>query len=78
MARSLRAEIRAAGIRLDPDAELRDCDQVVKCVAYGIANRRLTTPLPGMLLEALETFDDLVHYANLRNAQEDRGEVWTG
>jgi hypothetical protein len=63
-------------VNLEASSELRDCDTAARLVAFAIVQDDLATSLPEGLLESIETFDDLAHYANVRRSQEHKDEIW--
>jgi len=75
--RSLRAELESLGLRVGPAVELADCDAATRLAAYAIAQDEVSEALPDALLDALDTFADLAHFANVRRSQEGRPEDWT-
>lgn len=75
--RSIRSELAAAGLAVG-DTELAQCDMATRMAAFGLIETDLDAALPEDLLEAVETFDDLAHFGNVRRAQAGRTEVWTG
>jgi hypothetical protein len=74
--RSIRGELAAAGLTVG-GAELAQCDMATRMAAFGLIETDLADALPEELLEAVETFDDLAHFGNVRRAQAGRPEVWT-
>jgi hypothetical protein len=75
--RSLRAELAGLGLPVGADAELADCDDATRFAAYALAQDDVSEALPDVLLDAVDTFADLAHFANVRRSQEGRPEDWT-
>ena len=53
--------------------ELADLDDAGRMMAFLACQAGTSSPLPTDLLEVLETFDDLDHFAALRRDQERDG-----
>lgn len=74
---SLRTSVERWGANLREGMDLGQQDPATQFVAMAIAHRGLDRPLPPDLLDVIDTFDDLAHFANTRLAQEGHPPRWS-